>query len=162
MVSHADRVLARGRRRRLLSGVPEIREFAAERTAIDGLWLISMKEVTDERGTVREFYRESAFLDAGLPSLGPGRLRKLLEERHITIELTAAAREAIADAGYDPVYGARPLKRALQRMIQDPLATKLLRGEFKAGDHVVLDEGPDGNITFTKGTRALEGEVVVH
>jgi len=51
--------------------VPDIREFSAERTAIDDLWLISMKEVTDERGTVREFYRESAFRDAGLPSLGP-------------------------------------------------------------------------------------------
>ena len=63
--------VARDRRRRLTSGVPEIRDFSAERTAIDGLWLISMKEVTDERGTVREFYRESAFLDAGMPSLGP-------------------------------------------------------------------------------------------
>ena len=51
--------------------MPEIRDFSAERTAIDGLWLISMKEVTDERGTVREFYRESAFLGAGMPSLGP-------------------------------------------------------------------------------------------
>ena len=50
-------VLARARWRRLTSGVPEIRDFSAERTAIDGLWLISMKEVTDERGTVREFYR---------------------------------------------------------------------------------------------------------
>jgi ATP-dependent Clp protease ATP-binding subunit ClpB len=90
------------------------------------------------------------------------RLRKLLDERRVTIELTPAAREAIADAGYDPVYGARPLKRAIQRMIQDPFATKLLRGEFKAGDHVVVDEGSDGNITFTKGTRALEGEVAVH
>ena len=91
-----------------------------------------------------------------------GRLRRLLEERQITVELTAAAREAIADAGYDPVYGARPLKRALQRMVQDPLATKLLKGEFKAGDHVVVDEGPDGNIAFKKGERAAEGEVVVH
>ncbi len=91
-----------------------------------------------------------------------GRLRKLLEERQISIELTPAAREAIADAGYDPVYGARPLKRAIQRMIQDPLATKLLRGEFKPGDHVVVGEGADGGITFTKGTRAVEGEVVVH
>ena len=45
-------------------------------------------------------------------------------------------------------------------MVQDPLATKLLRGEFKAGDHVVVDEGSDGNITFTKGVRAVEGEVV--
>jgi ATP-dependent Clp protease ATP-binding subunit ClpB len=47
-------------------------------------------------------------------------------------------------------------------MVQDPLATKLLRGEFKAGDHVVVDEGPDGSIAFRKGERALEGEVVVH
>ncbi len=91
-----------------------------------------------------------------------GRLRKLLDERQITLELSEVAREAVADAGYDPVYGARPLKRALQRVIQDPLATRLLRGEFKPGDHVVVDEGPDGNLTFTKGARAIEGEVVVH
>jgi len=90
------------------------------------------------------------------------RLRKLLEERQLTLDLTPAAREAIADAGYDPVYGARPLKRAIQRMVQDPLATRLLRGEFKAGDHVVVDEGRDGNIEFRKGQRALEGEVIVH
>ena len=54
-----------------VGSVPEIRELSASRTAIDDLWVISMKEVTDERGTVREFYRESAFRDAGLPSLGP-------------------------------------------------------------------------------------------
>jgi ATP-dependent Clp protease ATP-binding subunit ClpB len=88
-----------------------------------------------------------------------GRLRKLVEDRQITIELTEAAREAIANAEYDPVYGARPLKRAIQRMVQDPLATRLLRGEFKAGDHVVVDEGPDG-VAFRKGERVLEGEVV--
>jgi ATP-dependent Clp protease ATP-binding subunit ClpB len=91
-----------------------------------------------------------------------GRLRKLLEERQLTLELSPAAREEIAEAGYDPVYGARPLKRAIQRMLQDPLATRLLRGEFRAGDHVLVDEGPDGNVTFKKGERALEGEAVVH
>jgi len=91
-----------------------------------------------------------------------GRLRKLLEERQVTIELTPAAREAVADAGYDPVYGARPLKRAIQRTLQDPLATKLLKGEFKAGDHVLVDEGTDGNLSFAKGQRPLEGEVIVH
>jgi hypothetical protein len=47
-------------------------------------------------------------------------------------------------------------------MIQDPLATKLLRGEFKPGDHVVVAEGQDGSIEFRKGERALEGEVIVH
>jgi dTDP-4-dehydrorhamnose 3,5-epimerase len=51
--------------------VPVIRELSVERTAIQDLWVISMKEVTDERGTVREFYRQSAFEEAGLPSLGP-------------------------------------------------------------------------------------------
>jgi ATP-dependent Clp protease ATP-binding subunit ClpB len=79
------------------------------------------------------------------------RLRKLLAERHVTIELTEAARETIGDAGYDPVYGARPLKRAIQRLVQDPLATKLLRGEFKAGDHVVVDEGQTDTLDFRKG-----------
>jgi ATP-dependent Clp protease ATP-binding subunit ClpB len=89
-------------------------------------------------------------------------LRKLVAERHITLELSEAAREAIADAGYDPVYGARPLKRAIQRMVQDPLATALLEGKFKAGDHVLVDEGKDGNITFVKGTRPAEAGATVH
>jgi ATP-dependent Clp protease ATP-binding subunit ClpB len=62
----------------------------------------------------------------------------------------------IADAGYDPVYGARPLKRAIQRMIQDPLSTRLLSGDFVPGDHIVVDEGKDGGLTFTKGTRPPE------
>jgi len=65
----------------------------------------------------------------------------------------------VADAGYDPVYGARPLKRAIQRMIQDPLATRILRGEFRAGDTIAVDEGKDGDIVFTKGKPP---EVVVH
>jgi ATP-dependent Clp protease ATP-binding subunit ClpB len=91
-----------------------------------------------------------------------GRLRKLLAERQLTVELTEPARESIADAGYDPVYGARPLKRAIQRMVQDPLATKLLRGEFKTGDHIVVDEGPDGNIEFRKGAPATEPAAAVH
>jgi ATP-dependent Clp protease ATP-binding subunit ClpB len=91
-----------------------------------------------------------------------GRLRKLLAERGLTIELSAGAREAIADAGYDPVYGARPLKRALQRMVQDPLALRILKGEFKAGDHLVVDEGPDGAIHFEKRSRPVAAEAVVH
>ena len=63
-------------------------------------------------------------------------LDKLLADRHITIELTEAARHAIFTAGYDRAYGARPLKRAIQRMVQDPLAMKILDGEVLHGDHV--------------------------
>jgi ATP-dependent Clp protease ATP-binding subunit ClpB len=84
------------------------------------------------------------------------RLRKLLAEKQLTLELGERAREAVADAGYDPVYGARPLKRAIQRMIQDPLSTKLLSGDFVPGDHIVVDEGKDGGLEFTKGTRPVE------
>jgi ATP-dependent Clp protease ATP-binding subunit ClpB len=66
-------------------------------------------------------------------------LRKLLAERKITIELTQPAKELLFMEGYDRAYGARPLKRAIQRMIQDPLALKILEGEVLHGDHVVVE-----------------------
>jgi len=75
-------------------------------------------------------------------------LRKLIAERKITLELTDSAKEEMIEEGYDPVYGARPLKRLLQRRIQDPLATKILRGEVRDGGHVVVDAG-DGALAFT-------------
>ncbi len=71
-------------------------------------------------------------------------LQKMLADRHITLELTDAAREAIFKAGYDRAYGARPLKRAIQRMVQDKLAMKILDGSVLHGDHVVVDAGADG------------------
>jgi ATP-dependent Clp protease ATP-binding subunit ClpB len=66
-------------------------------------------------------------------------LQKLLEDRQISIELTEPARQLILASGWDPVYGARPLKRALQRMVQDPLAMKILDGEILHGAHVRID-----------------------
>ncbi len=91
-----------------------------------------------------------------------GKLRKLLAERRVTLELTEAARETVGDAGYDPVYGARPLKRAIQRLIQDPLATRILRGDFRAGDHVRVDEGRGDTLDFQKGEAPAEAEPTVH
>jgi ATP-dependent Clp protease ATP-binding subunit ClpB len=76
-------------------------------------------------------------------------LRNLLAERHIGLELTDAARRYLADAGFDPVYGARPLKRVIQREVQDPLALALLRGEFREGDTVRVD-ARDGMVVFGK------------
>jgi len=88
-------------------------------------------------------------------------LRELLAGRKIALELTDAARKLIFTAGYDPAYGARPLKRAIQRMIQDPLAMKILDGEILHGDHVLLDVAGD-ELTFTVTAReavpALHGE----
>ncbi len=66
-------------------------------------------------------------------------LAKLLAERKVRIELTDKARELISREGYDPQFGARPLKRAIQRLIQDPLAIKILEGEVVPGDHVIVD-----------------------
>jgi ATP-dependent Clp protease ATP-binding subunit ClpB len=77
------------------------------------------------------------------------RLEKLLADRRLTIEITPAAKRVIATEGYDPAYGARPLKRALQRMVQNPLAMGVLDGRFKEGDHIVVDTGEGGALTFT-------------
>jgi ATP-dependent Clp protease ATP-binding subunit ClpB len=79
-----------------------------------------------------------------------GRLRKLLRDRDLDLELSPEARGFLADQGYDPQYGARPLKRALVRLVQDPLARKLLAGELRPGDAVVVGRGSDGELTFTR------------
>jgi ATP-dependent Clp protease ATP-binding subunit ClpB len=75
------------------------------------------------------------------------RLMKLLEERKITIVLEPRAREWLAEKGYDPAYGARPLKRVIQKELQDPLAEMILSGAIKDGDHVVISAGKQG-LTF--------------
>ena len=74
-------------------------------------------------------------------------LRKRLEEHKITLELTDRAREFIANTGFDPVYGARPLKRTIQRYVQDPLAVKILEGSISEGSHVTMDV-KDGQVVF--------------
>ncbi|MGE5245448.1 MAG: ATP-dependent chaperone ClpB [Betaproteobacteria bacterium] len=71
-------------------------------------------------------------------------LTKRLEERKIHVQLTDAARDALVREGYDPAYGARPLKRTIQRRVLDPLAMRVLEGDFGEGDTVVVDAGPDG------------------
>ena len=80
-------------------------------------------------------------------------LRRLLDERKMDLQMTDEARRHLAEVGYDPVYGARPLKRVIQRQVQDPLALSLLRGEFDEGDTVRL-EAPNGQITFEKDEAA--------
>ena len=66
----------------------------------------------------------------------------------MALELTPAAAEELARAGFDPVYGARPLKRAIQKELVQPLAVRLLQGEFGDGDTIVVDAGTDGRLTF--------------
>lgn len=77
------------------------------------------------------------------------RVRRLLAEQKIGMELTTAAQNYIADVGYDPVYGARPLKRAIQKEVENPLATKILENTFVEGDTIVIDVA-DHKLSFVK------------
>jgi len=81
------------------------------------------------------------------------RVEERLAERGLRLELTDGARAAIAEAGWDPTYGARPLKRAIQRLLENPLALHLLEGEFAEGDTVRVDAGDDG-LVFGKARAA--------
>jgi ATP-dependent Clp protease ATP-binding subunit ClpB len=82
----------------------------------------------------------------GIVTIQMGRLLKRLAARKITLDLDDSARKWLADEGYDPVFGARPLKRVIQRALQDPLAELLLAGDVRDGDSVPVTSGPDGLI----------------
>ncbi|WP_407158452.1 ATP-dependent chaperone ClpB [Bradyrhizobium sp. STM 3557] len=86
-----------------------------------------------------------------------GRLQKLLEDRKITLTLDAAARDWLADKGWDPAYGARPLKRVIQRNVQDPLAEMILAGEVRDGDTVAISS--EGNVLTFNGKAHRTAEI---
>ena len=86
---------------------------------------------------------------AEIAELQLGRLRARLAERKLSLELTDAAKEVLAEAGWDPAYGARPLKRALQRLVENPLAQRLLEGEFAEGDTIRID-AQNGELVFER------------
>ena len=86
------------------------------------------------------------------------RLRERLAERGLGLELTDEAKELVAEAGWDPTYGARPLKRALQRLVENPLALRLLEGEFAEGDTVRVD-ARDGELVFEKAVAPVAAAV---
>ena len=96
---------------------------------------------------------------AGIVNIQLKRVNHLLEEKGFHMEVTPAAREYLAKVGYDPNYGARPLKRSIQRELQDPLALKLLAGKFHEGDLIKIDRDGDG-LSFTAEIPIVEGEIV--
>ena len=85
------------------------------------------------------------------------RLRQNLASRKMALEITDRSKALLADKGYDPVYGARPLKRTIQRLIQDPLAVKILEGEFKDGDRIKIDSVGEEMI-FRHGGTVVDNE----
>src|SRR6478672_9764607 len=101
------------------------------------------------------FHRLSAGHMGPIVDIQLARLLKLLEDRKIKLELTDAARAWLGRVGYDPVYGARPLKRAVQKYLQDPLADLILRGDVKDGSMVKVDEG-DGQLILNPAAERRE------
>jgi ATP-dependent Clp protease ATP-binding subunit ClpB len=96
------------------------------------------------------FHRLAAPHMAPIVDIQVGRVQKLLKDRKIVIELSDKAKAWLGRVGYDPVYGARPLKRAIQRHLQDPMADMLLRGDVPDGSTVKVEEG-DGELKFAVG-----------
>jgi len=79
------------------------------------------------------------------------RFSRLMGERKLVLEVTPAAKQLLVAEGYDPVYGARPLKRAIQRLMQNPLALAVLEGKYAEGDKVRVDRAKDGtHLTFER------------
>jgi ATP-dependent Clp protease ATP-binding subunit ClpB len=88
-------------------------------------------------------------------------VRHLLANRKISLELTDAAKDLLFSEGFDPNFGARPLKRAIQKLVQDPLALKILDGEVLHGDHVIVDaDKKTGKMKFAVSKRVGEEEPV--
>ncbi|MGQ4002938.1 ATP-dependent chaperone ClpB [Francisellaceae bacterium CB300] len=87
---------------------------------------------------------------ASIAKIQINRLEKRLADLHIGLEVTPEAMDKLADAGFDPVFGARPLKRAIQNSLENPLALKLLDGEFKADETIIVGVDTDNNIVFSK------------
>ncbi|NUQ85484.1 MAG: ATP-dependent chaperone ClpB [Anaerolineales bacterium] len=97
----------------------------------------------------------------GIVDIQLRRVSQLLADKGYRLEVSEAAREYLAEVGYDPDFGARPLKRAIQRELQDPLALKILAGEFREGDVIQVDRGKDGlEFSTSMQGEVVEGEVV--
>ena len=83
------------------------------------------------------------------------RLERLLADKKLSIEVTPEAKKVMTTEGYDPTFGARPLKRAIQRMVQNPLALAVLEGRFQEGDRILVGASPSGELTFDKASEAV-------
>jgi ATP-dependent Clp protease ATP-binding subunit ClpB len=120
----------------------------------DALRDIFRPEFLNRIDEVIEFTPLSKEQIADIVELQLARLRERLAERRLELDLTDAAKETLAEAGWDPAYGARPLKRAIQRLVENPLALRLLEGDFADGDTIRVD-AEDGELRFERAGAAV-------
>jgi ATP-dependent Clp protease ATP-binding subunit ClpB len=149
-----------------LSQLPEGADAgAAKRDVMDAVKAHFRPEFLNRLDEIIVFDRLGRADMDGIVDIQMARLLKRLAGRNIRLELDEAAKKWLADEGYDPVFGARPLKRVIQKAIQDPLAEALLGGEVKDGDSVPVSAGADGLIIGDRlGTsdRGTPDEATVH
>src|SRR5579862_9077526 len=129
-------------RNTILIMTSNIRSAAAMRDHFRPEFLNRIDEIVEFRALSREQLGE-------IVELQLVRLRERLAERGLTLELTDAAKDVIGEAGWDPAYGARPLKRAIQRLLENPLALRLLEGDFADGGAILVD-AQNGDLVFTR------------
>jgi ATP-dependent Clp protease ATP-binding subunit ClpB len=128
-----------------LASLPEGEEVDSVRGQVmDAVRAAFRPEFLNRLDEILIFRRLSRDDMTGIVDIQLARLRKLLEDRKIVLDVDDEAKRWLANAGYDPVYGARPLKRAVQRELQNPLAEMILRGEVRDGDTVRVTATPLG------------------
>jgi ATP-dependent Clp protease ATP-binding subunit ClpB len=116
---------------------------------IDGVRATFKPEFVNRLDEIVEFHQLSREEISEIVDLQVTKLAARVRERGVEIELTDDARTLLGNLGYDPTYGARPLKRVIQKQLVDKLALKLLEGEFQPGDRIRVDAA-DGELTFAK------------
>jgi ATP-dependent Clp protease ATP-binding subunit ClpB len=126
---------------------------------IEGVRATFKPEFLNRLDEIVEFHQLAREEIAQIVDLQVARLIGRVRERGVEIELTEDARKLLANLGYDPTYGARPLKRVIQKRLVDKLALKLLDGEFAPGDLIVVDAA-DGEVTFTKAQAPVDAAAV--
>ncbi len=129
---------------------PEDRNALVERAVMEEVRKAFRPEFVNRLDEMVVFRRLDREQIASIVDLQLEELRARLARRNLDLALSPAARLALAEAGWDPLYGARPLKRAVRRLLEDPIATRLLGGEFGPNDVIMVDAGPSGEFTFAK------------
>jgi ATP-dependent Clp protease ATP-binding subunit ClpB len=122
---------------------------------IDGVRATFKPEFVNRLDEIVEFHQLTREEISQIVDLQVAKLIARVRERGVEVELTDEARTLLGNLGYDPTYGARPLKRVIQKQLVDKLALKLLEGEFQPGDRVLVDAS-DGELSFTKASAVAE------
>jgi ATP-dependent Clp protease ATP-binding subunit ClpB len=127
---------------------PEARRELIRHAVIDEARLAFRPEFLNRLDEIVVFNRLDRSQIRRIVDIQLGRFERRLARRELTLEVTDRAKDYLAEVGWDPQYGARPLKRAIQRNLEDPLAKRVLAGEFPPGSHIVVDRGSTGDLTF--------------